>query len=124
MSRAATLVRSLLILLMLAQSFAVGAMEARAALASNDVAQAVDDDALPPCHRMAADVDVAAGDEGRSTADCCSHGACRCLGLMLALPQVAMAAVRAEAPAAFVVATVAPRLPAMRLERPLRPPSC
>jgi hypothetical protein len=123
MSRAAALVRSLLILLMLVQSFAVGAMEARAALVAEalpvSMAQA---DAEPPCHRSAADAQ-AATDEETPTADCCRHGACRCLGLMLALPQVAMPMLRAEAPVDLVAAAGVSRLPATRLERPLRPPS-
>ena len=124
MSRAAALVRSLLILLMLAQSFAVGAMEARAALAADasPVASAtVTDNDVTPCHRSAGD--VVAADEETPPADCCSHGACRCLGLMLALPQVAMPMLRADVPADLAIAAVVSRLPATRLERPLRPPS-
>ena len=119
MSRAAALVRSLLILLLLAQSFAVGAMEARAALVAGTAAQtthAADDD-LPPCHR-AADVD-----EPSAVADCCSNGACRCLGLMPALPQVVMMVTPPEAPNERAVAPLQSQLPDLRPERPLRPPS-
>lgn len=119
MSRIATLVRSLLIALLLAQSFAVGAMEARAALMADAVAattKSVDED-LPPCHR------AAAAGEPSPVSDCCSHGACRCLGLMLALPQIDMPSPRSEAPPEVVAATVLSRLPLVRLERPLRPPS-
>lgn len=119
MSRVATLVRSLLIVLLFAQSFAVGAMEARAALIADAAAmttQAADDD-VPPCHR------AAAADESPPAADCCSHGACRCLGLMLALPQIEMPSPRAEAPPEVVAAAVLSPLPPLRPERPLRPPS-
>lgn len=120
MSRVATLVRSLLIALLLAQSFAVGAMEARAALRADDMAAqttpAADDD-LPPCHR------AAEADEPSPVADCCSNGACRCLGLMLALPQIEMPSPCAEAPSEVVAAPVLSSLPPLRPERPLRPPS-
>ena len=118
MSRAAALVRSLLIVLLLAQSFAVGAMEARAALTADAAAktQAADDD-MPPCHR------AAKADQPSPAADCCSHGACRCLGLMLALPQIEMPSPRAEAPSEVVAAPVLSPLPPLRPERPLRPPS-
>jgi hypothetical protein len=119
MSRAAALVRSLLIVLLLAQSFAVGAMEARAALMA-DAAVKTTPSAhadLPPCHR------AVAADEPAPAADCCSHGACRCLGLMLALPQIEMPSPRAEAPSEVVAAPVLSCLPPLRPERPLRPPS-
>lgn len=126
MSRVATLVRSLLIALLLAQSFAVGAMEARAALASNPPPARTlppsDDDGRPPCHRVDADAAPRmAGDD--AAADCCSQGACRCLGLMLALPQIDPPTLSAEAPAALVAAALQSRLPAPRPDRPLRPPS-
>lgn len=119
MSRLAALVRSLLIVLLLAQSFAVGAMEARAALRADTAAQttpAADDD-LPPCHR------AAEADEPSPVADCCSNGACRCLSLMLALPQVVMMVTPPEAPREPAVAPVPSQLPGLRPERPLRPPS-
>jgi hypothetical protein len=119
MSRAATLVRSLLIVLLFAQSFAVGAMEARAALVADAAAKTTPsaDADLPPCHR------AAAADEPAPAADCCSHGACRCLGLMLALPQIDLPSPRAEAPSDILAETVLSRLPPLRPERPLRPPS-
>lgn len=124
MSRVATLVRCLLIALLLAQSFAVGAMEARAALAADASpvpSATVTDHDVPPCHRSAGE--VMAADEGTPPADCCSHGACRCLGLMLALPQVAMPMLRTDVPADPAMVAVVSRLPATRWERPLRPPS-
>ena len=66
---------------------------------------------------------AAEADEPSPVADCCSNGACRCLGLMLALPQIEMPSPRAEAPSEVVAAPVLSSLPPLRPERPLRPPS-
>ena len=117
MSRAATVIRSLLIVLLLAQSFAVGAMDVRAALTADAKSVLSVGDDSPPCHR------ATETDEPLSTADCCSSGVCRCLGLMLALPQVVSMVTPPEAPSNPAALPIQSQLPDRRPERPLRPPS-